>query len=181
LVHEPGALDGYARWGDPLLGHIALLREGRYLPIERLLSIKPNNPLYYQKHRIGIYYAESWVFVHYLLFGRRAGALSDLNTYLSNLQQGMAPDKAFEIAFGTDYAGMDEALAEYVRDGRYSVSMKDLPPSPGFAAPFMPAAPARVEAALARLASSAGRQDTARVHEAAARNLQGADSLRVNR
>jgi hypothetical protein len=157
--------NGRACWGDPLLGHIALLRERPMLPTERLLSIRADNPLYYERHRIGVYYAQSWLFVHYLLFGGRAGARTDLGYFLHSVQTGMDQAKAFELAFGTDYEGMDEALARYVRDGRYSVSSREIGEDAEPEALFGPAPAREVRPALMRLAVSAGRRDTLRTLE----------------
>jgi hypothetical protein len=156
--------DGQARWGDPLFGHVALLREQEPLPVEKLLAVTQASPLYYQKHRIGIFYAESWALVHYMLFGRRAGARSDLFYYFQELKTGMAPDKAFEVAFGTDYAGMDETLREYVSGPAYAVTVRDLPPASGVTAAFVAASPLLVEKTLENLAYSSRRLDVARQH-----------------
>jgi len=165
--------DGQARWGDPLLGHVGLLRESAPLPVERLLSVTQDNPLYYQKHRIGIFYAESWALVHYMLFGRRAGSSADLFYYFQELRTGMAADKAFEVAFGTDYAGMDENLKDYVDAGQYAVATKDLPSSAGITAEFATAQPLVVEKTLENLAFSARRLDVARMHAEAVARLTG--------
>ena len=165
--------DGQAHWGEPLLGHIGLLRESTPLPVEKLLLVTQASPLYYQKHRIGIFYAESWALVHYMLFGRRAGSSADLFYYFQELRTGMAGDKAFEVAFGTDYAGMDENLRDYVNAGQYAVATKDLPSTAGITAEFAAARPLAVEKTLENLAFSARRLDVARMHADAVARLTG--------
>jgi len=154
--------DGKVRWGDPILGHIALLREAAPLPVGKLVAVTRDNPLYYAKHRIGIFYAESWILTHYLLFGGRPGARTDLAYYLGLLKSGTPPEKAFEQAFGTDYAGMDENLAQYARAGSCAVAIKDLPEGANAAGEFTEASPLVVEKTLETLAYSSGRVDVAR-------------------
>jgi hypothetical protein len=154
---------GHARWGDPIPAHLALLREKGLLPIGKFLGIAAGDPLYFQKHRIGIYYAEAWVFVHYLLFGRRAGARLDLSYFLGLKDSGLPPEKAFEQAFGTDYSGMDEYLARYVESGSYAVAIQRLSPSALIAADCVPAPPDVVQAALGRLAAASDQGPLRRV------------------
>ena len=150
--------DGQARWGDPIWGHIALLQKETPLPLQTLVSITSDNPLYYKAHSIGIYYAESWAFVHYLLFGQRAGARASLSYYLESLRRGVDPTRAFQDAFGTSFSGMDDALQDYVNTGSYGVSIQRFPSAADARAEFRPAPPLLVAITLQKLALSSGRR-----------------------
>ena len=149
---------GHARWGDPIWGHILLLRKEKPLPLETFVSISSDNPLYYKQHRIGIYYAESWAFVHYLLFGQRAGSRAGLSFYLESLRTGVPPARAFQDAFGTSYSGMDDNLQDYINGGSYAVSIQRLSSAAESAAAFTPASPVLVDVTLRKLALSSGRR-----------------------
>jgi len=55
--------------GSPPAHHLRELQTGQLLPIEQLLSADASSPLYNEGERRGMFYAESWALVHYLLFG----------------------------------------------------------------------------------------------------------------
>src|SRR5207245_4045623 len=73
------------------------------LPLRDLFSITPQTREYHDEWRMEIFYAESWVVTHYLLWGspqRRGGIM----IFLDRLANGAALDDAFKPAFRTTYA-----------------------------------------------------------------------------
>jgi len=158
-------------WGRAIDRHVLLLRRDQPLPLEQLLYVTADNPLYYQEHRMGIFYAESWAFVHYSLFGRNLGVASPLTNYLKTLSSGLHPDEAFTQAYTGTYKEYDKKLWTYLNGGSYYVAHTRAPQGAVIVTAYRPAAPWEVEAAEAKLALGAKRMDTARNHSEAARRL----------
>ena len=97
--------------------HVFDLRE-RFIPLTELLAVDYRSPLYNEGERRGIFYAESWALVHYLLLGspERKGQLA---TYLQQYADGVAPAAAFRAAFGGSEADLEKELRRYVRQSLY--------------------------------------------------------------
>ena len=55
--------------------HVLLLRD-RFLPLESIVAVDHDSPLYNESDKTSIFYAESWALVHYLLMGSRASTTS---------------------------------------------------------------------------------------------------------
>jgi tetratricopeptide (TPR) repeat protein len=92
--------------------HVLELRE-RFIPLTELLAVDHRSPLYNEGERRGVFYAESWALVHYLLLGspQRKGQLA---TYLQQYADGVAPAAAFRAAFGGSEAELEKELRRYV-------------------------------------------------------------------
>lgn len=138
-------------WGQPIVDHVNTLRSLQPMPIERLLSVSQSDPLFNETQRTGLFYAESWAFVHLLFFGEHARERKLYNEYIRLFRSGIHPDDAFKIAFKKDYRAMDRELSNYIVDGRFfigataSSSLKK-------SLVVTPAGEAEREIALARLA-----------------------------
>jgi tetratricopeptide (TPR) repeat protein len=105
--------------GMPSRYNLGLLQEtSTWLPVEQLIAVNHDSALYNEGDRRSLFYAQSWAFVHYLTFGapERDG---QLRKYLAAVTQG-EPD-AFHRVFGTDDAGLLNAVQRYVRSFRMSV------------------------------------------------------------
>lgn len=155
---------GKAVFGRPISEHVALLRSETPLPIERLILVSSTDPLFNESDRTGIFYAQSWAFVHYLMFGQRPGQKGTIHDFLTHFYGNNSVEDAFRKAFGMDYKDMDKALRQYLRAGKYFISSKPLPDGTRISGTFQPATPAVVQVALARLAFGSGRLDKARQH-----------------
>jgi tetratricopeptide (TPR) repeat protein len=112
--------------------------------------------------RAGMAYAQSWAFVHYLIFGLRAGPKDALMAYVSRLRTETHPDEAFRQAFGGTYAEVDRKLREYIRGGRYYVAKQPVASLPALKAE--PASVVEIEDALARLRMVGGRHEEAKIN-----------------
>jgi tetratricopeptide (TPR) repeat protein len=156
---------GRVHWGAAISRHVELLRaDDRMLPFERFLYLTPDDPLFNQTERTGIFYAQSWVFVHYLLFGAHDGSRNALTHYFHALSSGRHPDEAFRQAFEQDYTTMARTLNSYIRNGYYETRIRPESPNARITGPTVAAPAPVVEVALARLALAADRLETARRH-----------------
>jgi hypothetical protein len=160
--------------GRPIADHVHLLREASLLPMEQLVAVRHDSPLYNEGHRRSVFYAQSWALAHMLLVEdpqRRA----QLGTYMAALQDGLPPSEAWALGFGTDR--VDRLLQSYVsrRSFRYyqfrfesRVTQVHVEATPlaatdaeAFLADFL-AKQERYDEALARLdKASAGREESA--------------------
>jgi tetratricopeptide (TPR) repeat protein len=108
--------------GKPVPAHIGRLREGALLPIETLIAVGHDSPLYNESDHRSVFYAESWALVHFLLNdpSRRA----QLTTYLGMLAQGSPPVEAWRKVFGP---GIEAALGQYLQQFAFSYTQFDFP------------------------------------------------------
>ncbi len=93
--------------------HVVLLRRSPWVPLESLLAADHDAPLYNDPDLKGLFYAQSWAMVHYLLVGsdeRRAEAYR----FVSLVTEGVPHDEAFRRAFGGDLAALEDELRRYV-------------------------------------------------------------------
>jgi tetratricopeptide (TPR) repeat protein len=106
-----------ARLGKVNEHHVHSLRE-RFIPLAELLAITHQSPMYNEGDRRGIFYAESWALVHYLLIGNpeRSGQLA---TFLQKYADGMPTPTAVKEAFGVTEAQLEKELRQYVQQSLY--------------------------------------------------------------
>jgi tetratricopeptide (TPR) repeat protein len=105
--------DQFAEIGRPVVDHIRTLRESSVLPLKQLFAVDYDSKDYNEGVRQGIFYAQSWALVHYLLMGnpeRRAPTLE----FFKDLVNGVPAPEAFRKAYQTTEAQMEKELRDYV-------------------------------------------------------------------
>jgi uncharacterized protein DUF1570 len=92
--------------------HLARLNEMPLLPLDQLLAVDHDSPLYNEGNRRSLFYAQSWALTHLIMLGsvRRT---NELGVYVNQLSQGAPPKQAWQQAFGT--ADIARELDNYVR------------------------------------------------------------------
>jgi tetratricopeptide (TPR) repeat protein len=98
-------------------GHVYTLRE-RFIPLPELLAVDHTSPMYNEGDRRGIFYAESWALVHYLMLGNPARH-GQLATYLQLHADGKPPAEAVRTAFGVETGALEKELRSYVNQSLY--------------------------------------------------------------
>src|SRR6185436_14504845 len=58
--------------GDPISNHVHFLRENKFIPIQDLIRVGHFSPIYNEREKQGVFYAQSWALCHYLMFGDQA-------------------------------------------------------------------------------------------------------------
>ena len=106
--------------GTAIANHVYLLRDNKFLPFKTLFAVDHNSPHYNESKKQGIFYAESWALMHYLLVGK-TGMAEPLAKFLNLLNAGVAMDQAFQQAFGMPVEAMEKDLHNYVRQDRYNL------------------------------------------------------------
>jgi tetratricopeptide (TPR) repeat protein len=80
--------------------HLRALRSWNPMPLGRLLSVPGRSPDFANAERLADFDAESWAFMHLLLFGDNGIYLPKINAFVALLQKGTAFDQSSEEAFG---------------------------------------------------------------------------------
>lgn len=101
--------------GRLINSHIHLLRNSQLIPLDKLFAID-----YYSldrnKHDVrGLFYAQSWALIHYLIRGNEGKRARQLGIFLDQLRQNIPAEKAFRHAFQTDYVVMQKELKDYIQ------------------------------------------------------------------
>ncbi len=156
--------NGKVEWGDAIDSRVGSLHRQKLLPFNQLLYVKQTDKLFNESDRTGLFYSESWLFVHYLLFGQRKEERGSLNEFLTAFYSGQSTEEAFQKIFGMDFAAMEAALDAYLSGGKYRVFLRPAGATAKVTAPFEPAPPALVQVALAKLAYGTNHLDMAKKH-----------------
>jgi tetratricopeptide (TPR) repeat protein len=100
--------------GLPVAEHLAWLHKQALIPLKDLFAINHDSKEYHEGNRLGVFYAESWALVHYLMVGNPARR-EQLGTYVGLIASGKSIDDAFQAAFHSSYADLEGELRRYVR------------------------------------------------------------------
>jgi Tfp pilus assembly protein PilF len=100
--------------GKPIAEHVHWLRSKPLIPLRELFATTEDSPTYNETARQGVFYAQSWALVHYLLRGSEERG-AQLTTFLGQLNAGRSIDDAFAASFKLTYAQLEDELQAYVR------------------------------------------------------------------
>jgi tetratricopeptide (TPR) repeat protein len=96
------------------------LRGRALLPLSKLFDVDQQSPYYFEADKRGLFYAESWALVHYLLNGGERRA--QLTRFIELLASGASVRGSFREAFQTDTDKLENELAAYVQLASYPES-----------------------------------------------------------
>jgi tetratricopeptide (TPR) repeat protein len=119
---------GEVSLGKPIAPHVLLLRRRALIPMETLFDVAHGSPHYNERDKQGIFYAQSWALVHYLVIERPGS----LRAFLDALAGGANSADACRKAVGVEPAILKKDLSSYLR--RYSFRYQKAavrPVSPG--------------------------------------------------
>lgn len=112
--------------GMPVSSHVFMLRENRFLPLKSLFQVTQDSPDYNERNKQGIFYAESWALIHYLMLGNNGARRQQLSEFLKRFDSGADIEQAFTEAFNTDTASMEKELRKYVGNDSYQGRLYNL-------------------------------------------------------
>lgn len=119
--------------GKPSPGVVQYLQRERFLPLESLLGIEPDNALFKDEQRARLFFAQAWAVVHYWLLGKHDDLPRErVYAFLTYVRQhrdagGEELRQAFEATFGLTFAEMNRRIDTYVSSGRYMAAKLPLP------------------------------------------------------
>ena len=146
--------------GLPKERHLQTLARERMLSLERLLAVEVDSSLYNEADRRGMFYAQSWALVHYLLSDpdRRTRT----SRYLDELGRGGDANPAFEAAFEHSLLAVELALERYLDDPPLPRGTVALPAAETATIRALPAPEADSQTALGELLLAQQRTGEAR-------------------
>ena len=109
--------------GEPIAYHLMTLREEKLMPLRKLFAVDHYSPEYNEKDKRGIFYAQSWALVHYLMFANNTERRPQLGKFINYIGAGAAIDDAFKRAFQTDIETMEKELKKYIAGHTFKVQV----------------------------------------------------------
>jgi TPR repeat protein len=101
----------------PVWSHMQFLRSETLLPISALFKIDHSSPEYNERERAGVFYAQAWALVHYLINDEKASVDNRIGRFFKLRQARVAEPEAVAQAFG-DPSALDEGLKTYIQRNR---------------------------------------------------------------
>ncbi|HEX8651306.1 MAG TPA: tetratricopeptide repeat protein [Pyrinomonadaceae bacterium] len=105
--------------GAPISSHVYYLRQEKLIPLQTLFAVDHKSPLYNESEKRGVFYAESWALVHYLIHGDDGKHFPQLGAFLQKVRGGATIETAFQEAFQMDFKTLEKALKSYVGRNTY--------------------------------------------------------------
>lgn len=99
-------------------GRVRDLRAGNWIPMERLLIAQP---LQIDGRERSMFYAQSWLFAHYLLLTPSAN--TQFLAYVRAMRSGRPPLEAFQEGFGVTPEQMQGTLRTYLRGNPNAIAL----------------------------------------------------------
>ena len=102
--------------GRTIESHLQELNQSTMLKLDDLINVDHQSPLYNERNRRSMFYAQSWALTHRLLLGDPKRT-PELWAYLDKVTEGLKPTDAWQKAFGA--ANVERELQQYVRNRSY--------------------------------------------------------------
>lgn len=100
--------------GELIPYHLQTLHDGKLYPLHTLFAVDHYSPEYNEGSKRGMFYAESWALVHYLLLGNDGQQLPHLEKFLQLIGANVAADDAIKQGFQTDVATFEKEFKKYI-------------------------------------------------------------------
>jgi hypothetical protein len=159
--------DGAVMVGKPIEGHVQYLMSHPMIPLGELFQVDHESPEYNEAERMGTFYSESWLVVHYLLNGDPA-LRPKVAAFLDGLRAGTPLDQAFRTAFGMGIDTMGGRVAKYLGMRRFPYSSVPLAQVVSAVDTTVRVTKMSRDEVLARLGDLLARSDLERSQDAAA-------------
>jgi tetratricopeptide (TPR) repeat protein len=149
--------------GSPIGRHIGILRNKVFIPLSKLVAVDDKSPEYNEGSRAGVFYAESWAFVHYLMLADGGKHRPQLSMFLNLLNNGKPVEDNFKQAFQKDFEAMESDLLNYISKFTFTVELYTFPDQLNFSKEMQITvlSESQSETQLAELLLSTGRLDEA--------------------
>ncbi|HSE38487.1 MAG TPA: tetratricopeptide repeat protein, partial [Blastocatellia bacterium] len=117
--------------GAPISRHVMLLRDKTFIPVQDLLNVRQGSPIYNERDKQGIFYAESWALCHYLMFGDKNVRQPQMAEFTNLINQGVADEPAFAQAFKVSPTEMEKQIRSYIGRNTYTINVYTLASTEG--------------------------------------------------
>jgi hypothetical protein len=116
----------WVQLGHPVEGRVIDLQRGKMMPFEQLFDVRYESPLFKNSGHTGIFYAQSWAFLHYCRFGVNKIPPEKMALFLrvagsSEVQERPEEFRALcKQLLGMDYPQLLKELERYITSGRFT-------------------------------------------------------------
>ena len=107
----------FADIGRYVESHLEWLGGHDLIPMRRMLAADTSSPDYHESDRVGTFYAQSWVAVHFLMSDPQRR--EQLGRYFSRIKAGQDPLAAFVEAWGMTTTQFQQQLQTYVAERKF--------------------------------------------------------------
>lgn len=115
--------DRKAHLGDLIPYHLETLRHEKLLPLRTLFAVDHYSPHYNESGKRGVFYAESWALVHYLILGNSGQRVLQLGKFLQQINANVAIDEAFKTAFQMEIEALEKELKKYIEGHNFKMQV----------------------------------------------------------
>jgi tetratricopeptide (TPR) repeat protein len=115
--------DRKARLGDLIPYHLEVLRDEKLLPLRTLFAVDHYSPYYNERGKRGIFYAESWALVHYLILGNGGQYRPQLSKFVGLLAANVKIEEAYRQAFQMDIETLEKELKKYIQGSTFRMQI----------------------------------------------------------
>ena len=105
--------DKKIRMGRAIGEHVGLLSQRRFMPLEQLFAVTQESKEYNEEEKQGLFYAESWALVHYMMLGPKDRRDKFLE-FLNGLNRGTSAPEVFQQVFQTDLPSFQKVFEAYI-------------------------------------------------------------------
>lgn len=105
--------------GELVSNHVLYLRENKLLPLRTLFAVDYKSPYYNEGNKMNIFYAESWMLMHYLLQGDAQKRRPQLARFVDLLRANVEIGSAFQQAFQTPIETFEKDFKAYIQSSKY--------------------------------------------------------------
>ncbi|HEY6938661.1 MAG TPA: tetratricopeptide repeat protein, partial [Terriglobales bacterium] len=97
--------------GKPPQGYLEMLRSSKWIPVADVLQVQPDSKTYNLRDRRSLFYAESWVLVHYLFDMQKMPAAGEYFGLVEG--QHVAVEQAVQQAFRMNCQQLEQQVRKY--------------------------------------------------------------------
>lgn len=115
--------DRKAHLGDLIPYHLETLRSEKLLPLRTLFAVDHYSPYYNESGKRGVFYAESWALVHYLILSNNGQRVAQLGKFLGLISANVGIDAAFKQAFQMDVESLEKDLRKYIEGHTFKMQV----------------------------------------------------------
>lgn len=115
--------DRKAQLGYLIPYHLLVLRDEKLLPLRTLFTVDRYSPHYNEGGKRGIFYAESWALMHYLILGSNGQHLPHLAKFLQLVSANVPVDDACKQAFEMDIETLEKELKKYIQGHTFKMQV----------------------------------------------------------
>jgi tetratricopeptide (TPR) repeat protein len=115
--------DRKAHLGELIPYHLEALRQEKLLPLRTLFTVDHDSPYYNESGKRGVFYAESWALVHYLILGNNGQRVPQLGKFLQLIKADVAIDEAFKQAFQMEVETLEKELKKYIEGHTFKMQV----------------------------------------------------------